>query len=65
MPVIPAPVPVALNITPTVFADAPIVVKLVPPVVTIWYVLPTTNEPPVVFVEVLAVDVAADDAVME
>jgi hypothetical protein len=41
----PVPTPVAVNIVPTVLAEAPIEVKLVDPTTTILYCCPTIKEP--------------------
>ena len=43
----PVPAPLAVKYNPTVFADAPIKVKSVVPVVNILYSIPTTNAPAV------------------
>ena len=45
----PDPAPVAVKFMPTVFAEAPIAVKLVVPTVNILYVCPETKSPAVVF----------------
>ena len=41
----PLPTPVAVNVTPTVFADAPMAMKFVVPTTSILYVTPTLKLP--------------------
>ena len=52
---VPDPIPVAVNVIPTVLLAAPIRVKFVVPRLVITYEVPTTKDPAVMFTNCLTV----------